>query len=144
MENRNIENSVWFVIKPDVHNVAKDTANAIDAIEETLKSLADIAQMAIEISANRGDNTTNIPAEVATPFPPLKPSHIGYTCPSKQQKTAIRKYELPYTTCAIKVKNIPLAASPNSVKRAKILCPLRKTFVAPVLCEPTSLISMFP
>lgn len=94
MENRNIENSVWLKIKPYVHSVEKDTASAMDATEEILTNLANAAQIAIEIDANNGDNTTNIPAEVATPFPPLKPSHIGYTWPSKQQKTAIKKYEL--------------------------------------------------
>ena len=54
-----------------------------DAIEEILNNLRDNIQIIIEYNAITGDRIINIPAEVATPLPPLKFSHIGYTCPIK-------------------------------------------------------------
>ena len=127
-----------------MHIVVNDIAIAIEAMEEIFTNFAKIAQIVIEIKANNGDKTANIPAEVATPFPPLNLSHIGYTCPNKQQKTAIKKYESSEAMRANNVNIIPFMASPKRVKSARILCPLLKTFVAPVLCEPTFLISTFP
>ena len=144
IENKNVENSVLFTTKPYVHIIENDKTIAIDAMEEIFTNFAKNAQIATDIKANNGDKTTNIPAEVATPFPPLNPSHTGYTCPNRQQKTAIKRYGSSDITLANTVNISPFRASPKSVKRARILCPLLKTFVAPVLCEPTCLISTFP
>ena len=127
-----------------MHIVANDKAIAIDAMEEIFTNFAKMAQMAMEIKANNGARTTNMPAEVATPFPPLNPSHTGYTCPIKQQKTAIKKHGSSDAIRATKVNIIPFRASPKRVKSARVLCPLLKTFVAPVLCDPTFRISTFP
>lgn len=81
---------VFLNTNPYEHNVAKDIDRAKEAIDEIFKNFANIAQIAIEKMANSGDITRNIPAEVATPFPPLNLSQTGYECPTIQKKTATK------------------------------------------------------
>jgi hypothetical protein len=56
----------------------KEMMNPIDDKEDILVIFAIIPQTQIEMRVIRGENTRKIPAEVATPFPPLKRSQIGY------------------------------------------------------------------
>jgi hypothetical protein len=72
--------NLYVVIK------ANDPTNEIDAIEEILISFATAPHMQIDINATIGEKTRNKPAATATPFPPLKRSHMGWTCPIKQHK----------------------------------------------------------
>ena len=75
---------------PYEHKVANEIARAIEAIEEIFKNFAKIAQIDMDINAYSGERTTNIPADVATPFPPLNLSQIGYVWPIMHKKTAMR------------------------------------------------------
>jgi hypothetical protein len=53
----------------------------IEANETYRLSQNTIIQMATPISVATGVNAKSVPAEVATPFPPLNLSHGGYKCP---------------------------------------------------------------
>jgi hypothetical protein len=57
-------------------------AAAIEATETYRVSQKVSIQIATPTSAAIGANPKSAPAEVATPFPPLKRSHTGKECPS--------------------------------------------------------------
>ena len=61
-----------------------------------------------------------------------------------QQKIAIKYSGFSKKFVANIEHIIPFIASIKSVNKASHLCPLRSTFVAPVLHEPNPLISTFP
>ncbi len=135
-------NSVSLKKYPYEQSAVNDVANAIDAIDDIFTNFANINHIAMDIEANRGERTRKMPADVATPFPPLNPNQIGYTCPIWQQKTAERYQQSSENAFAIKTNSAPFKTSPSKVHMANVLPPLLKMFVAPVLCDPTSLTSI--
>ena len=144
IENKKTSISVSLKIYPYRHNDVNETAKAMEASDEIFITFATIAQIMMEIDANKGEATTNIPADVATPFPPLNLNQMGNTCPIRQQNATIKYCEFPSISLVTNASTIPFKPSTNRVINAKILCPLLKTFVAPVLCEPTHLTSTPP
>ena len=136
------ENSVSLKKYPYEQRAVNDVANAIEAIDDILTNFASINHIAMDIDANKGESIRKIPADVATPFPPLNPNQIGYTCPIRQQKTATRYQALLENAFAPRTNSAPFNASPSNVHSANDLPPLLRTFVAPVLCDPRSLTSI--
>ena len=62
---------------PYIHNDINEKVKAMEAIDEILINLAKTSQITIDIPAKNGAKIRKVPAEVATPFPPLNPSQIG-------------------------------------------------------------------
>jgi hypothetical protein len=119
-----------------------DKQNDKEAMEETFTNFTTIPQTIAEIKAVNGDNVKKIPAEVATPFPPLNFSQMGYTCPTKQKKEEIYRANSS-ENIKTKTENAnPLKTSNNNVIIASFLFPVLKTFVAPVLFDPKFLKSI--
>ena len=84
----------------------------------------------------------SIPRYVATPFPPLNFNHIEKTCPKKIDKDD-RNKNSGYWYLIISTGITALKISKINVPYPSNLLPVLKTFVAPILPEPISLISFF-
>ena len=83
--------------------------------------------------------TICIPINVATPFPPLKNKNIEKRWPKNTPKAAKCEAVIPKNSLAKYTTTNPLLMSIIKVKKAAFLCPVLKTFVAPILPEPISL-----
>ena len=83
--------------------------------------------------------TICIPINVATPFPPLKNKNIEKRWPKNTPKAAKCEAVIPKISLAKYTTTNPLLMSIIKVKKAAFLCPVLKTFVAPMFPEPISL-----
>src|SRR5579883_289973 len=77
------------------------------------------------------------PRVVATPLPPLKPSHGGNMWPSTAPAAAAAAGIGPHSELKTSTGMRPFSASSTSVAAASVLLPVRSTLVAPILPEPT-------
>ena len=88
------------------------------------------------------------PKNVATPLPPLKPSHTGKRWPMKAQAPAVSEVDCaggpPASQRAIISAMPRLAGVEHKVVSARSLRPVRRTLVAPILPEPMERMSPRP
>ena len=82
-----------------------------------------------------------IPTYVATPLPPLNLNQIGNTCPKKADK-ADMKINSGEMNLTYKTGITALRISRTKVEQPINLFPVLNAFVAPILPEPISLISL--
>ena len=85
-ENKNTFRLVCPNMKPYVQRAANEIESAREATEDIFRNFAKTAQTSMDNAAYAGAITRNMPADVATPLPPLNASQIGYACPIVQQK----------------------------------------------------------
>jgi len=114
----------------------KEADKVKEAIEEIFNTFATRSQTMIDIKPYNGESIRNIPADVATPFPPLNFNQIGYVWPNIQQKTAIKLIDSGKKYFIKPEKIIPFMTSQSKVKKANFLSVALKTLVAPVLFDP--------
>src|SRR5487761_906553 len=129
---------------PNIHaQMGAKTAAASAASDEYRNTNATTSHVAIVARATGKLKARRTPAEVATPLPPLKPSHTGKRWPSTAAiaATAANSGPKPRATATA---TAPLPASRMSVAAANPLRPVRSTLVAPILPEPIRLTSPKP
>ena len=85
-----------------------------------------------------------MPILVATPLPPLKPSHGGNMWPSTAPAAAAAAGTGPHIRLKASAGAKPFRASSSRVAAASFLLPVRSTLVAPILPEPTLRMSPSP
>lgn len=89
---------------------------------------------------NCQENANKTPRAVATPLPPRKRKNAGYKCPKNTDTITVAIPIDKILIClAIKTAINPFNTSPNKVKIAGNLPPIRKTLVVPGLLEPQAL-----
>ncbi len=113
----------------------------IDDSDEYLNIKAVTNQTKMNRINNCVDRAPNIPKYVATPFPPLNFSHKGKICP-KNTISAERFVNSGKYLIVIITGIYPLRTSRHNVEKAKILFPVLRTFVVPILPEPIFLMSL--
>src|SRR5487761_526710 len=129
---------------PNIHaQMGAKTAAASAASDEYRNTNATTSHVAIVARATGRLKARRTPAEVATPLPPLKPSHTGKRWPSTAASAATAANSGPKPR-ATATATAPLPASRMSVAAANPLRPVRSTLVAPILPEPIRLTSPKP
>lgn len=114
----------------------KEADKVKEAIEEIFNIFATRSQTMIDMKPYNEESIRNMPADVATPFPPLNFNQTGYVWPNIQQKTAIKLIDSGKKYFIKPVKSIPFMASQSNVRKANFLSVALKTLVAPVLFDP--------
>src|SRR5713101_7366216 len=106
-------------------------AAASDASDTYRQNPTTTAKIATAHAIESGDKYKNIPAAVATPFPPWNPSQIGKQWPISAASAAIiiQVALSCVSRAAIHTATVPLPASKSSVSTPAVGPATRATFV---------------